>query len=107
VLTGTPLENRLEELYSVIQFVNPFKLGPFYRFLDFHQVRDEKRRVTGYKNLNEIGKTLSDIMIRRRRDEVLKQLPERMDKLLFVPMTAEQRRIHDECANLVARLVSK
>lgn len=107
VLTGTPLENKLEELYSIMQFVDPFKLGPFYSFLDDHQVRDDKGKVTGYRNLNEIGTLLSDVMIRRRRTEVLKQLPERMDKLLFVPMTPEQRRVHDECGNLVARLVAK
>ena len=107
VLTGTPLENRLEELYSVIQFINPFRLGPFYRYLDAHQIKDDKGRVTGYRNLNEIGATLADIMIRRRRSEVLQQLPERMDKLLFVPMTAEQRRIHEECVNAVARLVAR
>ncbi|MBL7112941.1 MAG: DEAD/DEAH box helicase [Bacteroidales bacterium] len=107
VLTGTPLENKLEELYSIMQYVNPFKLGPFFRFLDSHQVKDEKGKVTGYRNLNEIGTLLSDVMIRRRRNEVLHQLPARMDKILFVPMTAEQRRVHDECANIVARLVSK
>lgn len=107
VLTGTPLENKLEELYSIMQFVNPFKLGPFYRFLDSHQVKDEKGKVTGYRNLNEIGTLLSDVMIRRRRGEVLHQLPARMDKILFVPMTAEQRRVHDECGNIVARIVAK
>lgn len=107
VLTGTPLENKLEELYSVIQFVNPFRLGPFYRFLDDHQVKDDKGRVTGYRNLNAIGATVSDILIRRRRSEVLQQLPERMDKLLFVPMTPEQRRAHDEFAYLVAMLVAR
>ena len=107
VLTGTPLENKLEELYSIMQFVNPFKLGPFYRFLDDHQVKDEKGKVTGYRNLNEIGTLLSDVMIRRKRAEVLTQLPERMDKLFFVPMTEEQSRVHEDCANLVARLVAK
>ena len=107
VLTGTPLENKLEELYSIMQFVNPFKLGPFYRFLDSHQVKDEKGKVTGYRNLNGIGTLLADVMIRRRRGEVLHQLPARMDKLLFVPMTAEQRRVHDETAHVVALIVAK
>jgi len=105
VLTGTPLENRLEELYSVIQFVDPFKLGPFYRFLHDHQVTDSKGKVTGYRDLNSIGQLLADVMLRRKRSEVLSQLPSRMDKQLFVPMSDEQRRIHDELGNLVARLV--
>jgi len=59
VLTGTPLENKLEELWSVIQFLDPFKLGPFYRFLHDHQVKDERGKVMGYKELHgirEVGK---------------------------------------------------
>jgi len=37
VLTGTPLENRIEELYSIVEFVDRFRLGPMFRFLDEHQ----------------------------------------------------------------------
>jgi SNF2 family DNA or RNA helicase len=80
VLTGTPLENKLEELYSIVQFVDPFRLGPYYRFLDRYQVKNETGRVIGYNHLHEISRILSDIMIRRTKKEVLAQLPERMDK---------------------------
>lgn len=107
VLTGTPLENKLEELYSIIQFIDPFKLGPLYKFLNDHQITDEHNKVTGYKNLNEIGKLLEDIVIRRRKKEVLTQLPERTDKQLFVPMTQNQADIHDEYQLTVSRLVNK
>ncbi len=107
VLTGTPLENKLEELYSVISFVDPYMLGPFYRFLHDHQITDDKGKVTGYKGLNEIGKTLSSIMIRRKKSEVLEQLPQRMDKLLLVDVTPEQAKVHEEFANAAARIVAK
>lgn len=107
VLTGTPLENKLEELYSVVQFVDPFGLGPFYRFLSEHQIKNETGKVVGYKNLNEIGNALSDIMIRRTKAQVLKQLPERLDKVLFVPMTERQNDIHDENQSGVSKLVNK
>jgi hypothetical protein len=56
VLTGTPLENRLEELVSIIEFVDKHRLGPTFRFLADHQVRDEHNRVVGYHNLDGIGK---------------------------------------------------
>jgi SNF2 family DNA or RNA helicase len=107
VLTGTPLENKLEELVSIVQFVDPFKLGPLHRFLEKHQVKDEAGKVIGYKNLNEIGNILSDIMIRRLKAEVLTQLPERSDKNLFVPMTDKQSQLHNEFNDTVARLVNK
>ena len=49
VLTGTPLENRLEELISIVQFVDQHRLGPTWRLLDEHQQRDEAGRVIGYR----------------------------------------------------------
>src|SRR6185437_10864924 len=79
VLTGTPLENRLEELISIVQFVDQFRLGPTFKLLDEHQLRDEVGKVTGYRNLDRIGKTLQPILIRRHKDEVIEQLPERID----------------------------
>lgn len=107
VLTGTPLENKLEELYAITQFVDQHKLPPLYRFLDRYQILGDNGQITGYKNLREIGDTLADCMIRRQKKAVLKQLPKRMDKTLFVPMTQQQKDIHRELGDHVARLVAK
>jgi superfamily II DNA or RNA helicase len=107
VLTGTPLENRLEELHSIVQFVDRFRLGPMFRFLDAHQHVDQNGRVVGYRNLSRISQTLAPILIRRTKDKVLRELPERMDKRMFVPMTPEQRKHHDENRELVAKIVAK
>ena len=76
VLTGTPLENKLEELISIVQFVDQHRLGPTWKLLHEHQVKDEGGRVTGYTGLEKIGQTLAPVMIRRRKSEVLRQLPE-------------------------------
>ena len=73
-LTGTPLENRLEELVSIVQFVDQHRLGPTFRFLHDHQILDEFGKVVGYKNLGGIGKTLAPVLIRRRKEQVLHQL---------------------------------
>ena len=75
VLTGTPLENKLEELISIVQFVDQHRLGPTWKLLHEHQVKDEAGRVTGYTGLEKIGQTLAPVMIRRRKSEVLRQLP--------------------------------
>jgi superfamily II DNA or RNA helicase len=107
VLTGTPLENRLEELVSIVQFVDKHRLGPTFRFLHEHQVLDETGRVIGYRNLDKIGKTLEPILVRRQKAQVLNQLPERLDKNFFVPMTPQQLRHHDENRELVGRIVLK
>ncbi|HVT43656.1 MAG TPA: DEAD/DEAH box helicase [Thermoanaerobaculia bacterium] len=107
VLTGTPLENRLEELVSIVEFIDSFRLGPTHRFLHSHQAKDEDGRVIGYRNLGNIAKTLGSIVIRRRKAEVLTQLPERLEKHLFVPMTREQRSHHEENREIVGRIVAK
>jgi SNF2-related domain/Helicase conserved C-terminal domain len=107
VLTGTPLENRLEELISIVQFVDPHRLGPTWRLLDEHQLRDDAGRVIGYRALDRIGQTLAPVMLRRRKAEVLTQLPERVDQRIFVPLTPEQRVHHDENGGIVMRIVSR
>ncbi len=107
VLTGTPLENRLEELHSIVEFVDRFHLGPMFRFLAEHQILDEAGKVTGYRNLDRINQTLKPILLRRNKQEVLKQLPGRVVKNFFVPMTSEQTRHHEENAEIVGRIVQR
>ncbi len=90
VLTGTPLENRIDEVYSIVQFLDPALLGPLFRFnRDFYNL-DDRGRPDGYKNLDELHRRLSPILLRRRKDEVEGQLPGRTDKHYFVPMEEEQ-----------------
>ncbi len=103
VLTGTPLENKLEELISIVQFVDQHRLGPTWKLLHEHQVKDEAGRVTGYTGLEKIGQTLAPVMIRRRKSEVLRQLPSRTDQNLLVPMTEMQMLYHQENADVVAQ----
>jgi superfamily II DNA or RNA helicase len=107
VLTGTPLENKLEELISIVQFVDLHRLGPTWKLLHEHQTRDETGRVTGYQRLDKIGETLAPVMIRRRKSEVLLQLPSRTDQNLFVPMTEAQMVYHQENAEIVSKIVQK
>ncbi|AYH44301.1 DEAD/DEAH box helicase [Azoarcus sp. DN11] len=107
VLTGTPLENKLEELISIVQFVDQHRLGPTWKLLHAHQVKDEGGRVTGYTGLDRIGQTLAPIMIRRRKSEVLTQLPERTDQNLLVPMTEAQMTYHQENAEIVTKIVQR
>ena len=104
---STPLENKLEELISIVQFVDQHRLGPTWRLLHEHQVRDEHGRVIGYSGLEKIGRTLAPVLIRRKKDEVLSQLPARTDQNWFVPMTGPQLALHQENADVVARIVQR
>lgn len=107
-LTGTPLENRIDELHSIVEFIDRFRLGPLFAFKAAHEEhKPDSTRVIGYRNLSAVTKTLAPILIRRTKAEVLSQLPPRMDKNFFVPMTKEQWVPHEENREMVAKLVQK
>ncbi len=74
VLTGTPVENRLDDLYSLMQLVEPSVLGPLSRFnLDFH-VQTTRNRRSGYRNLGQLRERIAPFVLRRLKEEVLSQL---------------------------------
>jgi superfamily II DNA or RNA helicase len=110
VLSGTPLENRLEDLYSLMQVVDPRVLGPLWRYMvDFH-VTDERGKVLGYRNLSVLRKRLQPVMLRRDRRLVRDQLPDRIVQRLDVAMTPQQIDLHDAAmgtAGTIARIAKR
>jgi SNF2-related domain/Helicase conserved C-terminal domain len=96
VLTGTPLENRLDDLYSLMQVVDPHVFGPLWRFNEEFTELDERGKVVGYKNLDHLRRRVADVMRRRRKDEVLLDLPAQLVNRMTVPMTALQTGIHED-----------
>ena len=104
VLTGTPLENRLEDLYSLMQVVDPRVLGPLWRYLvDFH-ITNERGKVLGYRNLSELRRRLAPVMLRRDRALVRNQLPERTTMRIDAPLSLAQQGIHDEAVQAASQL---
>ena len=107
ILSGTPLENKMEELYSVMEFADQYCLAPFWKFKTDCIVTDSNGKVIGYRNLNMIGEKTRERLIRRTKKQVALQMPERQDKNLFVPMTEEQRGSHEELKMIIARIIQK
>jgi SNF2 family DNA or RNA helicase len=107
VLSGTPLENKLEELFSVVEFVDGRRLGPAFRFLHEHRMEDENGRLLGYRGLDRIHEQLAPILLRRTRQEVLKELPERTDQVFRVPLTPKQAEPYYEQSDILAALMRK
>jgi hypothetical protein len=107
VLSGTPLENRLDELYSVVQFIDDRQLGPAFRFYNRHRVVDEKGKVLGYKNLAELREKLQPVLLRRTRQSVQQQLPPRTNEIIRITPTEEQLGLHGSHMQLVNRIVNK
>jgi len=107
VLTGTPLENKLEELFSVVEFIDGRRLGPAFRFLHEHRTEDAEGHLIGYRGLDRIHDQLAPILLRRTRQEVLKDLPPRTDRILHVPLTPQQAEPYYEQSDILAALMRK
>lgn len=106
VLTGTPLENRIDEIYSIVQFLDPRLFGPLFRFNRNYYRLDEKGRAVGYRNLDNLHDQLQPIMLRRRKEQVEGELPARTVNNYFVPMHKEQGLRYGEYELRVARLAA-
>ncbi|HVW25630.1 MAG TPA: DEAD/DEAH box helicase [Polyangiaceae bacterium] len=90
VLTGTPVENRLDDLYSLLQLVDPTLLEPLWRFnLEFARQND-RGRIVGYKNLHALRERISNVVLRRRKEDVLAELPPLTEQTRYTRLTPEQ-----------------
>ena len=106
VLTGTPLENRIDELYSIVQYLDPELVGPLFRFnRDFYSL-DERGRPVDYKNLSALRDRVAPVMLRRRKADVEGQLPGRTVTNYFVAMVPEQRARYEDYKGRAARLMA-
>lgn len=109
VLTGTPLENKLEDIYSIVQFLDPDMLAPLWQFAADHFMlsRAQKGRVQGYRNLDRLHERLKGIVIRRRKAEVLKELPAEVTNNYYIDLHERQAKMHAGYAQALMPLLHK
>lgn len=108
VLTGTPMENRLSELASVMDWVDERAIEPKWRLTPWHATLcDGKQEVAGARNLDTLRERLANTMLRRLRRDVLDQLPPRTDSRLPVDLTPAQRMEHDDLSQPIAAIMRR
>jgi len=107
VLTGTPMENRFDELASIMDFVDDLALEPKWRLAPYYTIAAPGGRSGGARNLDVLRERLSRSMLRRVRRDVLAQLPARTDTRVPVEMTDLQRERHEELRQPIAELAAR
>ncbi len=91
-ISGTPIENHLGELWSIFEFLNPGMLGSdmvFKKYLGTGTALEQIDRVL-------LAKTLRPFILRRTKQQVVEDLPEKTEQTLYCDMEPEQRRCYDE-----------
>jgi superfamily II DNA or RNA helicase len=109
VLTGTPLENKLEDVYSIVQFLDPHLLSPLWQFAADHFMlsRNKKGKILGYRNLDKLKEKLKPLVIRRKKEEVLTELPEVVENSYYIDLTERQLKIHNGYLSQLLPLLNK
>ena len=107
VLTGTPLENKLEDVYSIVQFCDDDLLTPLWAFAANHFNLDRRNKVQGYRNLKAVHERLEGLVLRRRRKDVIDSLPEQVSHEYYLPLTAEQQQIHQGYMAALLAIINK
>nr|WP_243449717.1 DEAD/DEAH box helicase [Clostridium perfringens] len=85
-LTGTPIENNLMELWSIFDFVMPGYL--------FTKERFRERFILDESNLSELKSLITPFILRRLKEDVLSELPEKLEKKYLVEMKGKQKQLY-------------
>ena len=104
-LTGTPIENRLSELWSIFDYLMP---GFLYGYEEFRKRFELPISKYGDKQATEALRTMiAPFILRRKKKDVLKDLPDKIEEIRYAHMESAQRRIYDAQALKVSNLIEE
>lgn len=102
-LSGTPIENSLMELWSIFDFIMPGYLYDEKRF----SVRYHKKLKESPEVLGELNKLIKPFILRRRKKDVIKELPDKIEKTIMVTLEEKQKKVYKTYANYAVELIEK
>lgn len=89
-LSGTPYENNIGELWSIVDIANDGYLGTKQDFIKMYKITDNK-----IDNLERLKRKIYPFILRRNKEDVLKQLPNKLEKIIYCDMENKQRDLYD------------
>jgi SNF2 family DNA or RNA helicase len=106
-LTGQPIENRPEELFSIMEFVDPAVLGKFEVFDRTFIVRDHFGKPNRYRNLKALHESMKEVMVRKTREDIQDQLPQVINHFIPVPFDSAGASIYKKLASDLLASIQK
>lgn len=94
-LTGTPVSNRANEIWSIIDFCVPGVMGNYYTFLQRYCLKNQWGGIFGYQNIEELQKKIKRYMIRRQKQDVLPELPLLISTDIPFELSAEEKKVYN------------
>ena len=109
IITGTPIENRLIDIFSIVGAIDPYFFGPLWEFSYQHCLFDPEKhnKINGYYNLQKLNKRLDPILIRREKRKVLDQLPNVQQINVPLNLSPLQADYHASYAKGIAQIIRK
>ena len=103
-LTGTPILNSPDELWSILHWLDPETWGSYWRFVDMYCETTAgyagSRVITGVKNADKLRFALRHVLMRRTKSQVADDLPEKLPtQTIDAPLTAAQRKLYADAEN--------
>ncbi|WP_456315585.1 DEAD/DEAH box helicase [Pseudomonas shirazensis] len=93
-LSGTPIENSLDDLWSQMEFINPEILGTYNFFAANFKIPIEKKQ--DENSLSELKNLIQPYILRRTKEQVLKDLPELTEQIYYCDMDPEQEKLYEQ-----------
>lgn len=91
-LSGTPIENNLQDLWTIFSLVNPALLGPWQQFKE-KWIKDQEDKENSNLKLKNI---ISPFLLRRLKQDYLSELPPKTEKLLTLNLNQDERKLYDQ-----------
>lgn len=105
ILTGTPIQNHLGELWNLFQFINPGLLGSYEQFqqkyiLPIEQAHDKQRQL-------QLNRIVHPFMLRRTKQEVVEELPDKQEIILPIELSEDEMRIYEVIRRKAQKMVAE